>query len=63
MHASPQAEEVQASLNRLRPGDNSYASDFVERLLEAAREVHASDLDLQPTPQGLEVRWRLDGVL
>ena len=58
-----QAEEVQASLNRLRPGDNSYASEFVEQLLQAAREVHASDLHLQPTPQGLEVRWRLDGVL
>jgi len=32
-------------------------------LLTAAQAVGASDLHLQPTPAGLEIRWRLDGVL
>jgi len=41
----------------------TYATQFVERLLDAARRVKASDVHLQPTPAGLDVRWRLDGVL
>jgi type II secretory ATPase GspE/PulE/Tfp pilus assembly ATPase PilB-like protein len=36
---------------------------IVESLLAAARELKASDIHLQPTHDGLEVRWRLDGVL
>lgn len=32
-------------------------------MLVASREVSASDLHLQPTDAGLDVRWRLDGVL
>jgi type II secretory ATPase GspE/PulE/Tfp pilus assembly ATPase PilB-like protein len=47
----------------LNPADPSYAADFVERLLAAARESGASDVHLQPTAEGLEVRLRLDGVL
>ena len=40
-----------------------YATRFVSLLLEAASEVGASDVHLQPLPQGLDLRWRLDGVL
>jgi general secretion pathway protein E len=50
-------------LQQLDPRDVNYATLFVERLLAAATEVQASDVHLQPTPAGLEVRWRLDGVL
>lgn len=50
-------------LARLNPADVNYASRFVELLLAAAAEQDASDVHLQPTPAGLEVRWRMDGVL
>src|SRR5688500_16241743 len=36
---------------------------MVEALLTAAQECGASDLHLQPAEAGLEVRWRVDGVL
>jgi type II secretory ATPase GspE/PulE/Tfp pilus assembly ATPase PilB-like protein len=35
----------------------------VDLLLRAARKMQASDVHLQPTPRGLNIRWRLDGVL
>lgn len=57
------AADLPTQLAALRPASEMYAAEFVERLLTAAREVGASDVHLQPTPQGLEVRWRLDGVL
>jgi general secretion pathway protein E len=50
-------------LTDLQPADPAYASDFVECLLQAACDRRASDVHLQPTREGLEVRWRLDGVL
>jgi type II secretory ATPase GspE/PulE/Tfp pilus assembly ATPase PilB-like protein len=52
-----------APLAGLDPGHPRYAIDVVDRLLTAARNVGASDLHLDPTPDGLSVRWRLDGVL
>jgi type II secretory ATPase GspE/PulE/Tfp pilus assembly ATPase PilB-like protein len=36
---------------------------LVELLLAEARGVGASDVHVQPTAEGLEVRWRVDGVL
>jgi type II secretory ATPase GspE/PulE/Tfp pilus assembly ATPase PilB-like protein len=50
-------------LDGLEPGHPRYAIEAVDRLLTAARHVGASDLHLDPTPEGLSVRWRLDGVL
>ncbi|MFM7072326.1 MAG: GspE/PulE family protein [Planctomycetota bacterium] len=50
-------------LRNLDPRDTSYASRFVERLLAAVETARASDAHLQPTPNGLAVSWRLDGVL
>ena len=41
----------------------SYATDVVELLLKAAAVRSASDVHLQPTADGLDVRWRIDGVL
>jgi type II secretory ATPase GspE/PulE/Tfp pilus assembly ATPase PilB-like protein len=57
------AGDVQQQLRALDAADASYATRFVEALLAAARRLAASDVHVQPTPAGLEVRWRLDGVL
>lgn len=54
---------IAAELQQLNPRDVNYATRFVELLLAAAQQVKASDIHLQPTAAGLEVRWRLDGVL
>lgn len=57
------ATSVTAALQQLDPRDVNYATRFVELLLTAAQQVKVSDVHLQPTAAGLEVRWRLDGVL
>ncbi|MHB0958660.1 MAG: GspE/PulE family protein [Pirellulaceae bacterium] len=55
--------EIRQQLAGLSAKDARYAMDFVDRLLAAARNAKASDVHLQPTGEGLDVRWRLDGVL
>src|SRR5687768_548733 len=55
--------DVSAELLTLNAAGVEYATQFVELLLAAARRHNASDVHLQPTPQGLLVRWRIDGVL
>jgi type II secretory ATPase GspE/PulE/Tfp pilus assembly ATPase PilB-like protein len=57
--SSPVAEE----LRQIPQADPLYASRFVDTLLAAATASGASDLHLQPEPGGIEVAWRLDGVL
>ncbi|MFO0902635.1 MAG: ATPase, T2SS/T4P/T4SS family [Pirellulales bacterium] len=52
-----------SALRQLDPTHPQYAAQFVELVLRAARESGASDVHLQPTPTGLELAWRLDGVL
>ena len=48
----------------LDPADAQYATRFVDLVLVAsARNTRASDLHMQPTAGGLELKWRLDGVL
>ncbi len=39
------------------------AVELVDLILDEARRGSASDVHLQPTPEGLEMRWRVDGVL
>jgi general secretion pathway protein E len=39
------------------------AVDLVDLILAEARRASASDVHLQPTREGLEMRWRIDGVL
>jgi type II secretory ATPase GspE/PulE/Tfp pilus assembly ATPase PilB-like protein len=56
-------DELAQSLRSLDPNDGAYATRFVEMLLAAARERRASDVHLQPAPEGLELRLRVDGVL
>lgn len=50
-------------LAELDSASPEYATAFVNLLLDAASRIRASDVHLQPTTDGLDVRWRLDGVL
>lgn len=43
--------------------DPDFAVAIVDALLQASAEAGASDLHLLPTPAGLDLRWRIDGVL
>jgi type II secretory ATPase GspE/PulE/Tfp pilus assembly ATPase PilB-like protein len=52
-----------SELKRLDPADSQYATSFATVLIAAARRSGASDIHLQPTPDGLSVRMRVDGVL
>jgi general secretion pathway protein E len=60
---SRDAASIVSQLSALDPADPQYATRFVDAVLAAARQCGASDLHLQPTPTGLELKWRLDGVL
>jgi type II secretory ATPase GspE/PulE/Tfp pilus assembly ATPase PilB-like protein len=55
--------EIAAALNKLDAASPLYATQVVEALLAAANDAGASDVHLQPTAEGLLVRWRIDGVL
>jgi len=50
-------------LAELNSGDPRFASQVVDRVLAAGRDRDASDVHLQPTAAGLELRYRIDGVL
>lgn len=60
---SPLSEFVPRELAALDRRDPQFASLAVGRMLEEARRREASDLHLQPSEDGLEVRLRMDGVL
>jgi len=55
--------ELNTALCRLDSASPAYATQFVENLLAAAEQAGASDVHLHPTPGGLFIRWRIDGVL
>ncbi len=57
------APELSRQLRELDPSDPNYAIRFVDLLLTTAKVSRASDVHLQPVREGLDVRWRLDGVL
>lgn len=63
MNSNDHAESIRQTLQTLDADSESYAVDFVDRLLEAAVHVGVSDLHFQPIAATLEIRWRLDGVL
>ena len=50
-------------LKKLDPKQPQYVTDLVDLLLAEARASGASDLHLNPAPDVLDIRWRLDGVL
>ncbi len=50
-------------LEQTDPNQSHYATSAVDAVLEIAQRSNASDVHFQPTPKGLDVRWRIDGVL
>ena len=50
-------------LASLKTDGPNAAVELVDLILEESRRASASDVHLQPTPDGLEMRWRIDGVL
>ncbi len=58
-----QDTQLAAELQKLNADATSYAVEFVNTLLTAAKAAGASDVHLQPAEGRLEVAWRLDGVL
>src|SRR5215218_8100392 len=62
-HMATEATQIADSLRKLDPASSLYATQIVDSLLAAAQAAGASDLHMQPTPAGLAIRWRLDGVL
>jgi type II secretory ATPase GspE/PulE/Tfp pilus assembly ATPase PilB-like protein len=57
------AEYLRQSLEKLDVKSASYATDFVNQVLHAAIQIQTSDIHVQPTADGIDVRWRIDGVL
>lgn len=58
-----QQYELMQRLKGLTPSTDAYASQFIDHLLDFAGRAGASDLHLQPTKAGFEVKFRTDGVL
>jgi len=56
-------ERFRAELAKRKTGASVGAVEVVEAGLSAAQEVGASDVHLVPTAEGLDMLWRLDGVL
>jgi type II secretory ATPase GspE/PulE/Tfp pilus assembly ATPase PilB-like protein len=59
----PTADGLSRELAGLDPADPEYATRSVDAALAAARAAGASDVHFQPTGEGLELKFRLDGVL
>ena len=58
-----QQQTIVRRLDGLRPDTDAYATEFVDQLLQFAGRVGTSDIHLQPTLRGFEIRFRFDGVL
>jgi type II secretory ATPase GspE/PulE/Tfp pilus assembly ATPase PilB-like protein len=54
---------LRGQLGSLDSAGPDYAIQFVATLLQASRQMEVSDVHLQPTPDGLDLQWRVDGVL
>ena len=59
----PTIERLGSELAGLDASQPDYASRAVDGLLAAAEAAGASDIHLQPTAAGLELKFRVDGVL
>ncbi len=57
------ANRLGEALAPLDPAGPRYATEVVDRVLAEAQKAGASDVHWQPGADGLEVRWRIDGVL
>jgi general secretion pathway protein E len=56
-------ETTRKRLAALDAKSEGYAAQFVDTLLEAAHHLGASDVHVRPTPEGIDVAVRIDGVL
>ncbi|QDV33043.1 GspE/PulE family protein [Tautonia plasticadhaerens] len=63
MPPDPPGPDPAPALARLDPASPRFATEAVDLLLDASRRAGASDLHLQPGPEGLAARCRIDGVL
>ncbi len=61
--SQPMTVRLREELAGLDPATSEYATRSVEAVLAAARGVGASDIHFQPTGHGLELKFRVDGVL
>jgi len=57
------AAQFQRELSRLDENDPQFVPRLVDAVLAAARQAHATDVHLIPGADGLEMHWRIDGVL
>ncbi len=60
---NPAGDPFRQKLGRLDPKGARFVVEVVDLILAEARVARASDVHLQPTAEGLEMRWRVDGVL
>lgn len=56
-------DELRRLIAAAKANEPDFAVRIVEALLVASAEAAASDLHLTPTADGLDLRWRIDGVL
>ena len=63
MDSTIKPSQLADTLRRLDATCDDYATKFVNALLSASQAASVSDVHLQPTDAGLEIRWRMDGVL
>jgi len=57
------ANRLPEELGSIDPANPRYATEVVERSLAAAQGAGASDVHFLPGGDGLQLTWRLDGVL
>ena len=57
------SHRLSEAMGRLDATSPRYATDVVELALTEAQAAGASDIHFQPGADGVEVRWRIDGVL
>jgi general secretion pathway protein E len=60
---NPAGDLFRQKLSALDPRSPRHVVELVDLALAEARSAGASDIHLQPTPDGLDMRWRVDGVL
>jgi len=57
------SQKIDELLSSRKLDDPKYATQIVEGLLQKSIEAGASDLHFQPSEEGLQLKWRIDGVL
>ncbi len=57
------SQSIQEQLSALDPQQDRYVADIVDLILTHAQQAGASDIHLVPDRKGLQMDWRIDGVL